>query len=109
MASRSRLMFRSKLRFACTRCALTAGGFPPLVRLWGSHNWRRSLRSSVQYSRVADWCCYSLGACEGGCDMPSAKAHNFSGSFFGALPDKMRRDAKGAEASGTNYKMQIPA
>jgi len=35
---------------------------------------------------------------EGESEMPSAKAHRFSGSSFGALPDKMRRDAKGAEA-----------
>jgi hypothetical protein len=60
--------------------------------------------------------------------MPSAEASDSSGIFFGALLDKMRRDAKGAEAlfprmnagapterqrrrpeaSGTNYKIQIP-
>jgi hypothetical protein len=35
---------------------------------------------------------------EGESEVPSAKAHRFSGSSFGALPDKMRRDAKCAEA-----------
>ena len=60
-------------------------------------------------------------------EKPSAEARDSSGSFFGAFPDKMRRDAKGAEAlphmnegtpterqarrpeaSGTNCKIQIP-
>ena len=61
-------------------------------------------------------------------EKPTPEARDSSGIFFGALPDEMRRDAKGAEAllprmnagapterqrrrpeaSGTNYKIQIP-
>jgi hypothetical protein len=46
---------------------------------------------------------------KGKSEMPSAKAHSFSGSFFGALPDKMRRDAKGAEALLPRMNAEAPS